>query len=166
MAAHSGPVRNHQDQACASLFAYFTFAPIQHAQPPKSKGVYVIRVVFRGQPVVDVRSAAENAVISLHWPMVEKKVCSRLSRMNRIAHCPIIYIGSAGTGDTSKHTLHGRYKDLSGRHTAMFPVWALLYHHWKLDYGWLEASATREMEAELKKGYLALHGSLPALVQR
>ncbi len=157
----------HRDRDCASLFSEFIFAPIEQAEPPSARGIYVVRVADHGHLVRHVLTAADSAVAHLAWPMVEKKMHARLARMNRITSCPIIYLGSAGIGESSAHTLHGRYHDFAGRHTAMFPIWALLYHGWKLDYGWFTTDHPREMEIDLKNKFMALHeGNLPALVER
>jgi hypothetical protein len=157
----------HHDKQCRSLCRQFTFAPLQTAKPPRSKGVYIIRVLRRGKPTSAVIEGCIKAVAKLEWPMVEKKVTNRLQRLKRVSSCSVIYIGSAGTSEKSKHTLFGRYRDFTGRHTAMFPLWALLPSGWAFEYGWLEAPHPAEVEADLKERYRKLHkGSLPALVQR
>jgi hypothetical protein len=45
------------------------------------------------------------------WPMLEKKVLSRINRLNRMSQCPIVYIGSAGTRAGSNNTLADRYRE-------------------------------------------------------
>jgi hypothetical protein len=76
-------------------------------------------------------------------------------------------MGSAGTRQDSKNTLARRYKEFSGRHTAMYPLWALIYSGWELEFGWIETSHADETEKELKARYKQKHGDkLPAIVER
>jgi len=99
--------------------------------------------------------------------MVSDHILSRIKRIENVSQCPVIYIGSAGTRQDSKNTLRGRYKEFSQRHTAMYPVWALLYFGWELDFGWEEGDSPRDAEDDLKQKYAILHsGKLPALVER
>ena len=158
---------NHPDSVCATTFDSFTYQPLQAASPPASKGVYVIRISRPGAPIPDVFRASKAAIERLRWPMVEKHAVSRLDRVARIADCPILDIGSAGTAESSKHTLKGRYEDFGGRHTIMFPLWSLLFHEWELEYGWVADSAAAQLEIRLKSRYRDIHeGKLPALVSR
>ncbi|MBI3615252.1 MAG: hypothetical protein HY211_01920 [Candidatus Omnitrophica bacterium] len=91
----------------------------------------------------------------------------RVERIKRIGGCPIIYIGRAGRQNNGKHTLAKRYRNFFGSHTAMFPIWALLYSGWELEYGWLEKENPEFIEAELKQKYRNSHqGRLPALVKK
>jgi len=70
------------------------------------------------------------------------------------------------TGDTS---IRSKYRDLAGRrHTALYPVLALLLAGWKLDYGFKTTSSREEameLERRLKEEYIKVHGRLPALVK-
>ena len=158
---------NHPDSACATAFSSLTYAPLQTSSPPASKGVYVIRVSCLGVPIPQVLEASKATIRRLRWPMVEKKALSRLDRLARVEGCPILYIGSAGTAESSKHTLRGRYEDFGGRHTIMLPLWTLLYHQWALEYGWITDPAPSTLERNLKTMYRDLHGGkLPALVER
>jgi len=43
---------------------------------------------------------------------------------------------------------------------------ALLLAEWRLDFGWFETEQPKRFEEELKRLYLEIHGSLPALVKR
>ena len=91
---------------------------------------------------------------------------ARLKKIDEMSDCPTIYIGSAGTNPKSKNTLWGRYREFAGRHTAMFPVWALLYSGWKLEYLWLCCDNPAAKEKEYKEKYKRLHGdNLPPLVK-
>jgi hypothetical protein len=145
----------------------FTFQPIDKASPPAEKGIYVIRVAKAGQPIEGIIEAVKALTRQLHWPLVEKKALNRMRRLERIASCPILYIGAAGPSERSKHTLEGRYRDFAGRHTIMLPLWALAYFGWQLEYGWLATSSAAPQEASLKSQYRFLHaGNLPALVSR
>ena len=93
---------------------------------------------------------------------------SQINRLSKIGDCPTIYIGSAGTYAGSKNTLHGRYRELATRHTAKYPVWALLSSRWELQYGWMIVDEhPGAAEEVLKKRYQEAHsGKLPALVIR
>ena len=92
---------------------------------------------------------------------------SRIERLKRISQCPIIYIGGAGTQPGSRNTLKGRYTEFSGRHTAMYPIWILLYFGWKLQFGWKKTKQPENEEGEYKKKYRKAHqGKLPALVKQ
>ncbi len=158
---------SHPDSACASKFGGFTYQPLQTATPPASKGIYVIRVSRPGAPISQILKGSHAAIERLRWPMVQKQARSRLDRLARIEECPIVYIGSAGTAESSRHTLKGRYDDFGGRHTVMFPLWTLLFHQWELEYGWVTDPAPALLEASLKTQYRQLHdGKLPALVAR
>jgi hypothetical protein len=155
----------HNPVECEALFNAFKFEPLRDAEPPKKKGIYAVRIASRGRDLDVILEEAGSLLKVIDWPMLDKKVRSRLSRLKRIGECPYIYVGSAGPRASSKHTLWGRYKDLSGRHTAMFPIWALVYFGWALDYGWLEGEGSKAMEATLKSSYREAHdGRLPALV--
>ena|GEM_PF-2755994 len=82
----------------------------------------------------------------------------------KFANCPILYIGSA------PKSVRVRFKDLSGiRHTAFFPILALMLGGWKLQYGFLTVKSdheAKELEKQLKSKYAEFHGSLPALVKK
>ena len=152
---------------CSNLFPDFVFQDIRCAKPPEEKGVYVIRVATVGRPVDEIKVQVEQIIGVLDWPMVGNKVLGRVSRLDRIDQCSTIYIGSAGTRQQSRHTLHGRYKDFAGRHTAMYPLWALLCFGWELEYGWRIEARPEIAEAHLKAAFKHKHqGKLPALVQR
>jgi len=155
------------DSCCNSLFKDFTFEGIKTVLPPDKKGVYVIRIKKRGKPIDNITKEVDKLIKVLNWPLVTKKIRNRMERLEKISSCQIIYIGSAGTQETSKYQLRGRYKDFSGRHTIMFPLWSLLYFGWGLDYGWIEETSPARLEQELKIKYKELHrGNLPALVYR
>lgn len=157
----------HQSSVCESLFRDFEFQPLRQANPPDRKGVYAIRVTRKGRDVKDILCEIDRLMEVLDWPILNTKIASRINRLSKIGDCRYIYIGSAGTSPTSRHTLRGRYKDFAGRHTAMFPLWALLYFGWELEYGWLPTDDSGAMERNLKSLYQNLHGGdLPALVHR
>ncbi len=148
-------------------FSAFTFTDIRAAKPPDQRGLYVIRVKQQGTPVPNIVRNAAAVIQQLQWPMVEDKMLNRIARLHNIGECPVLYIGSAGTRTESRNTLRGRYEEFAGRHTSMFPLWALLYFGWNLEYGWKIADAANTAEAELKQVYQAHHnGKLPALVNR
>ena len=158
---------NSQGTCCDNLFSGFTFQDIRAATPPERKGVYVIRVKQRGEPVAEILQQVGKVIQHLDWPIVGKKMLNRIKRLEEIGSCPVIYIGSAGTLQGSKYTLKGRYHDFAGRHTAMYPLWALLYFGWDLEYGWVEEENSPGLEESLKHRYRESHrGKLPALVYR
>jgi hypothetical protein len=104
-------------------------------------------------------------ISNLHWEMVQEYLLDRIHRIHNISECLFIYIGSAGTNAISKHTLAGRYQDFKKRHTVQYPIWALLYFGWELQYGWKMFENPAETESQLKEQYRARHqGKLPALV--
>ena len=158
---------SYDDHCCHDLFPGFEFQNIRRATPPDEKGVYFIRVKARGQSIDVIKSHVEQAMHILDWSIVGNKVLGRVRRLENIGNCSTIYIGSAGTRQQSKHTLRGRHSDFAGRHTAMFPVWSLLYFGWELEYGWRIEARPDIAEADLKMVYKQNHlGKLPALVQR
>lgn len=158
---------NSANTCCQDLFSGFTFQDIRYASPPDRKGVYIIRVQRRGMSVRETVERVERVVHDLNWPLVGNRMLNRIKRIERINSCPVIYIGSAGTQRGSKHTLKGRYKDFAGRHTAMYPLWALLYYGWDLEYGWREEESPAGLEEALKRRYKQSHADrLPALVYR
>ena len=153
---------------CNGLFDAFEFTRFQDAEPPKRRGVYVIRIHRRGTPAEEVREKAVDLAESIGWDVAGRFLCSRLNRLSKIGDCPTIYIGSAGTYAGSKNTLHGRYLELATRHTAKYPIWALLSSGWELQYGWMIVDENPgAAEAALKERYQEAHGGkLPALVNR
>jgi len=152
---------------CESLFRDFDFSNITTATPPKRKGVYVIQVKNRTQESPESIAAKAKQLISpIKWKLVEDYVMNRIKRLEKISSCPTIYIGSAGTRRTSKNTRKHRYDELTNRHTIMYPVWALLYAGWKLDYGWKCSGDPSAEEKEYKRKYRdSHHGKDPALVR-
>ncbi|MBE2199657.1 MAG: hypothetical protein IAE79_13665 [Anaerolinea sp.] len=161
-------VNKKQGNCCSAVFSDFVFQDIRNAHPPKSKGVYVIRIRSRGLATSEIVALTKQRVVKLQWSMLENNILGRVERIKNIGECPLVYIGSAGTHQNSKHTLFGRYRDFSGRHTAMYPLWALLYFGWELEYGWrIETDSPASLEEDLKQIYKQTHnGRLPALVHR
>lgn len=157
----------HNAAECTEIFEGFRFEDLRSADPPDLKGVYVIRVEKNGIDIEQINSRVNDVLRKINWPLLSRKVNSRLARLSRMDKCPYIYIGSAGPKPGSKHTLRGRYRDFSARHTAMYPLWALLYFGWDLEYGWLVVEDSARLEEELKSRYRRVHdGRLPALVSR
>jgi len=155
-------------ECCSNLFAEFTFQDLTNAKPPSEKGVYVIKIKRRGKASPQEMIEKTKQLISgISWDLVVEFVLSRVKRLDNIRNCPIIYIGSAGTQSGSKNTLKDRYEEFSNRHTAMYPVWVLLYFGWELEFGWKKSDRPKQEEEELKIKYQKLHdGKLPALVER
>jgi hypothetical protein len=149
------------------LFRDFSFEDLPRAKPPDEKGVYVIRVRTPGIPPDEILQRLVPRISRFGWKMAEDYLLDRIGRIRNIGECPILYIGSAGTGSTRRQTLASRYRDLTRRHTAQFSIWALLYFGWKLDFGWKVTENPREEETDLKTRYLNRgRRALPALVVR
>lgn len=159
--------RHTRGDCCEDLFTEFKFQDLRSASPPNKKGVYVIRVKKDGSSVTKIVEQVKQLVQDLNWKLVEKYILNRIGRLEKINQCPIIYIGSAGTYRDSRNTLKGRYKEFSGRHTAMYPIWALLYFGWELEFGWKEEDDPGNVESQLKQKYAERHNNkLPALVKQ
>jgi hypothetical protein len=155
-------------ECCSNLFVDFAFQDLTSAKPPSEKGVYVIKVKRRGKASPqEMIEKTKKLILGISWDLVVEFVMSRVKRLDNIRNCPIIYIGSAGTQSGSKNTLKNRYEEFSNRHTAMYPVWVLLYFGWELEFGWKKSDRPKQEEEELKIKYQKLHdGKLPALVER
>src|SRR5690349_9094793 len=136
---------------CSAIFDQFTFTDIRAAQPPPERGVYIIRITQRGQPIPRIIENVQQLTLKLNWPVVSNKILNRIHRLTRIDNCDTIYIGSGGTHTNSSNTLSGRYKDFAGRHTIMYPIWALLASGWELEYGWYVVHQARQMEDVMKQ---------------
>lgn len=150
---------------CDNIFHDFVFQNIKNASPPNKKGVYAIRIKNRAIKPEEIISKTAKHLEKLEWEMVEEYILNRLKRLENITQCPVIYIGSAGTRENSKNTLKGRYKEFSGRHTAMYPIWALLCFGWELEFGWIEKDNPKKFEDEIKQRYKEKHNNrLPALL--
>ncbi|MGE5693209.1 MAG: hypothetical protein ACM3YF_05470 [Candidatus Zixiibacteriota bacterium] len=155
-------------KCCNGLFNDLRFAPLKNTSPPKRKGVYVVKVKSRGRPTTEIIDDVKNLVRQLNWETAEKTILKRISRIEKVGECPTIYIGSAGTNEGSKNTLANRYFELSGhRHTAMYPIWALVFFGWELEFGWKIDDNPKSLEKEFKRQYCNRHSrKLPALVVR
>jgi len=153
---------------CSDIFTDFTFEDLTNADPPDEKGVYVIKIKSKSEvPPSVMIEKTRQLLLGLNWNLVTDFIMSRVERLSKIGNCPIIYIGSAGGQRGSKNTLRGRYREFSLRHTAMYPIWVLLYFNWKLEFGWKKSIRPKQEEEELKIKYRRLHnGKLPALVER
>jgi len=134
-----------------NLFDGFTFTDIRGANPPEAKGVYVIRVRKEGRDTKKIIAQITKHVRQINWPVVGNYLLNRIGRLKNVSDCSVIYIGSAGTTKNSKNTLKGRYKEFSRRHTVMYPLWALLYSGWELEYGWKAFDNAKQAEEQLKR---------------
>jgi hypothetical protein len=155
-------------ECCSTLFVDFTFQDLTSAKPPNDKGVYVIRVKRRSEVPLTVMIEKTRQLLSgIGWDLVAGFIMSRVERLTNIGNCQIIYIGSAGGRSESKNTLKNRYEEFANRHTAMYPIWVLLYFGWKLEYGWKKSDRPIQTEKELKTKYQKIHEKkLPPLVER
>jgi len=102
---------HNQRDCCSNLFNKFTFENLRNANPPNRRGVYVIRVKKRGVPVEKIITKVAQFVQNLEWELVGKFILNRVSRLENINQCPIIYIGSAGNRRGGQNTLKGRYEN-------------------------------------------------------
>jgi hypothetical protein len=149
------------------LFYDFAFEDITTAKPPDAKGVYVIQVRKPGLPPDEIMKRLESHPEQLEGGKVPKDLLTRIGRIRNIGDCPILFIGSSGVRSGSRPTLKTRYRDLTQRHPARFPIRALLHFGWELDFGWKAAENPREQETELKERYLNRgRRAPPALVVR
>jgi len=135
-----------QDYCGMDLFTDFTFEDITKANPPQEKGVYVIKIKKRGLPPDEIISQLTTPIAGLRWEMVQAYLTSRIAPITTITECPVIYPGSAGTGKKSRHTLAGQYRDPASRHMAPYPLRALLYSGWELEYWWKVSDEPKELE--------------------
>jgi hypothetical protein len=148
-------------ECCSNIFTDFTFEDLTNADPPNEKGVYVIKVKSKSEVPPNVMIEKTRQLLSgLNWYLVIEFIMSRVERLSKIGNCPIIYIGSAGGQRGSQNTLKGRYREFSLRHTAMYPIWVLLYFNWKLEFGWKRSIKPKQEEEELKIKYRKLHNGI------
>lgn len=128
-------------ECCSTIFTDFTFQDLTNADPPNEKGVYIIKVKSKSEVPQNVMIEKTRKLLSgIGWDLVTDFIMSRVERLSKIGDCPVIYIGSAGGQRGSKNTLRGRYREFSLRHTAMYPIWVLLYFNWELEFGWEKIS--------------------------
>jgi len=154
------------DESCAQdLFLEFTFEDLADARPPEEHGVYVIRVRKRGLPPGEIIKTLAHQTEGLQGNPAPDHVPDMVSRIGNIGECPVICIGSAGTGPERPQTLAERHRDLTARHHPARPALrALLASGWELDFGWLACDCPGELEAWLKDKYQKRRwGDLPAL---
>jgi len=144
-----------QTNCCDNLLAEFKFENLTTAEPPDEKGVYAIRIKSRNEKTPQIMiEKTRQLVLHNRWKSVEGYIMNRVGRLKKITDCPIIYIGSAGTQAGSKNTIRGRHKEFCSRHTAMYPIWVLIYFGWELEFGWKAvAQNPKHGEEELKGKY-------------
>ncbi|MGH9879756.1 MAG: hypothetical protein ACRD5H_19175, partial [Nitrososphaerales archaeon] len=97
-------VKPSQAACCDNLFSMFTFQNLRIAAPPYGRGVYAIRIRKRSKSGPEISSQIKRLIDELGWPVVGGSILGRITRLERIAQCPIIYIGSAGTRTDSSNT--------------------------------------------------------------
>jgi hypothetical protein len=140
------------------LVAAFSVANLTIATPPVGGGVYVLRAARRGKPTHEIKAMPLLQEMPRLWDRYTW-YCEQVRLVERIGECDIIYIGKASS-------LARRYGELAWAHPALWPVAALLYFGWELEYGWLEDANPLAKEKEIKEVYSHRHnGVLPALVR-
>ncbi len=98
------------DRCCNSLFSGFVFEDLRNANPPEKKGIYVIRVRNEGKPVKDIKEITTKLVGVLNWSIVGDYMLDRISRIEKIGGCPVIYIGAGSRREEQeyfKRTIQG-----------------------------------------------------------
>ncbi|RLE67503.1 MAG: hypothetical protein DRJ43_07325 [Thermoprotei archaeon] len=155
--------------ACDEVFREFWWSELTRIDPrrlPREPGVYAIRVLERGRDPLYVYDEAMKWLNKTRWSALISYAGRRLRRLRRIGECPVIYIG-ATTG--RRGHIRSRYRDLAGvRHTALFPILALLLAGWRLEYGYTitkSSKEAKELEKRIKDQYRSVHGRPPALVE-
>ena len=153
---------------CEAIFNQFIFENIKTISPPNELGVYTIRINKAGEPVDCILKNTKQIIEKLEWNLVTVYMEKRINRISRIEECPYIYIGKAG--GENKHNgqkgLYFRFQKFKNNHTAMMPLWVLLYFGWDLEYGYYICNDPQNIENELKISYKGIHGVLPALVDQ
>jgi len=153
------------DKTCCLDLSDFNHAPLPIAFPPPKKGVYIIRVMKKGDAVDAIFKNVNALLVNFPWPYVREYIEDRMNRLKNIGDCPVIYIGGAGVKAGSKNTLQDRVQELANRHTISIPLWILVYFHWTLEYYWKVVDNPSDEENDLKKRYTAAHPrKRPALV--
>ncbi len=120
-------------------FYWHELATLKASHLPRKPGVYVIRVIEKRDEPINARRNLEEIILRSSWDELIQYVSNRLARLLRIGDCPLLYIGSTDS-------IKSRFKDLAGvRHTAFFPILALLLSNWRLDYGFKTVSTKEEL---------------------
>lgn len=118
-------------------FRWHELSILKASHLPSKPGVYVIRVIKRGESLIKVKLRLDEIILQAGWDKLNRYVASRLVRIFRIKYCPLIYLGSTDN-------IKLRFKDLAGRrHTAFFPILALMLSKWRLDYGFKMVSSKK-----------------------
>jgi hypothetical protein len=158
-----GGFESKKQQCGLGIFNDFTYKDIAEAQPPEKPGVFVIKTRKSGTDEIDINEEVIGYFSNIRWKRMHRTFETRLDKIVHMSNCPILYIGSTGTGG---QTLAKRYEELSSCHPITFSLWALLQYNWKLDFGWKVINNPGKCAAELKKIYLKHHGQMPMMVER
>jgi len=158
-----GGFKSEIQQCGLDIFNDFTYKDIAHAKPPKKPGVFVIKTRKSGTDEIDINDQLIGNFSNIKWKRMHHTFETRLDKIVHMSNCPILYIGSTGTG---RQTLATRYEDLAYCHPITFSLWALLQNNWKLDFGWKETENPRQYAKELKKMYVKHHGQMPMITER
>jgi|GEM_PF-995259 len=151
-------------QRCGlKIFQEFTYQEITTAKPPEKPGVFVIKIRKPGTDEIEINNMVIGNFGNIRWKRMYAVFATRLDKIVHMSTCPILYIGSSGTG---RQTLAGRYEDLAYCHPITFYLWALLQYNWKLDFGWNVCEHPRKYATELKTMYIEHHGQMPLMTER
>ena len=153
---------------CQNLFQGFNNAePIETANPPREKGVYVIRIKKAGNSdrLSETLSSLKLFFEKTEWERLRTWVGRRVARLNNYkeSDCDIIYIGCGGKQQKKQGSIFDRHDGFVTGHTVMYPLWILLYHGWKIDLGWRVDYNASQLENNLRHSYYDLHGRYPIL---
>lgn len=158
---------NSKIQQCGlEIFKDFQYQNITNAHPPEKPGVFVIKIRKPGTDELEINEELTANFENIKWAAMRDAFTTRLDKIVHMSHCPILYIGSAGTSTRSRQTLAGRYQELAYCHPIQYYLWALLHYNWKLDFGWKVCDNPKKYAAELRTMYVKHHGQMPMMVER
>ena len=78
---------------CDYLFSEFQFASLTNVNPPKEKGVYIIRVQKSGEPIEEIITNIQYLTLKINWPIVGDQISNRIERILNIKNCPYLCLG-------------------------------------------------------------------------
>ena len=158
-----GGFESEEQQCGLDIFNEFTYEYISQAKPPEQPGVFVIKTHKPGTDEIDINNEVIGNFSNIEWKRMHHTFETRLDKIVHMSNCPILYIGSTGTG---RQTLAKQYEDLAYCHPITFSLWALLQYNWKLDFGWKKTETPKQYAKDLKKMYVKHHGQMPLMTEQ